>query len=138
MTNSHVAALEQLPAYHLVYPGWVLLRQSALPPSRGIDGKSGAVARKMDGIAAPLPAGVTGQAVMAWFHQQLQARGWTVIPSPRLSTYTLCEYWTSGYYYTTIGIWDNQFVPSYQPGVDVINYSLLFDVGVGERGYQGM
>lgn len=138
VTNSHVAALEQLSVSHLVYPGSVLLKQGALPPSQGIDGNSGASARKMYGIAAPLPAGVTGQAVLNWYHQQLQTQGWTSTPSPTLSGYTLEEYWTNGSYYADLGIWDNSFVPSYQPGVDITKYPLLFDVSVGERGYQGM
>lgn len=138
MTNPHVAALEQLPAYHMMYPGSVLLKQGALPPSQGVDGNSGANARKMYGIAAPLPTGVTGQAVLTWFHQQLQTQGWTLGPSYNASGYSLREYWTKANYYAVIGIWDNSLVTLYQPGVDVTKYPLLFDVSVGERGYQGM
>lgn len=136
MTNPHVAALEQLPAYQLAYPGAALLLQGALPPSKGIDGNSGATAAKVYGIAAPVPVEVTPQAIVAWYHSQLQAHGWATYPS-NVTGYQAQEYWINGKYYFNIGVYDPKYMRYYQPSVDKSKYPLVFDVSVGERGYQG-
>ena len=131
-TNPHVAALEQLPGFQLAYPGATLLRQGALPPSQGIDGSSGATAGKVYGIPAPVPAGVTPQGIVAWYHQRLQAQGWT-LNIHNESGYQAQEYWINAKYYFEIGVYDPAFLHYYHPWVDPTKYPLVFDVTVGER-----
>jgi hypothetical protein len=136
-TNPHVAALEQLPAFQLVYPGAVLLKQGAVPPSKSIDGNEGAVAAKVYGIPAPLPVGVDFHAVLGWYHRQLQAQGWRFVPATNVSTYIAREYWAFAQYYANVGVYDNALIKYYQPTIDINKYPLVFDVSVGESGYQG-
>jgi hypothetical protein len=133
MTNPHVAALEQLAVYQLVYPGAVLLRQGALPPSTGMDGPSGATAIKVYGIPAPTPAGVTPQAILAWYHQHLQAQGWTFILASRLSAYSAQERWITDKYYAIIGIYERQLLRYYEPSIDPTKYPIAFAISLGER-----
>lgn len=137
MTNPHVEALEQLPAYQLAYPGAALLRQGALPPSKGIDGNSGATAAKVYGIAAPVPVEVTPQAIVAWYHRQLPAQGWSEYFGSYLTGYQAQEFWLNARYYLRIGVYNPKYISTYQPSVDTSKYPMVFDVSVGERGYQG-
>jgi hypothetical protein len=133
MTNSHVAALLKLPPYQLVYPGSVLISQGASPPSSTIDGSQGATAGKLYGMEAPVPAGVTGRGILAWYHQQLAALGWRFVPTANVGSYEVREYWNDGQrYYCNIGIYSRTMLKWYLPSVDANKYPILFDVSVGE------
>lgn len=133
MTNSHVAALLKLPPYRLAYPGAVLISQGATPPGRTIDGSQGASAGKLYGMEAPVPAGVTGRGILAWYHQQLAALGWQFIQAPNVSTYEAREYWSDGKsYHCNIGIYDRDMLQYYLPSVDANKYPILFAVSVSE------
>lgn len=137
MTNPHVAALEQLPAYQLAYPGATLLRQGALPPSKGIDGNSGATAAKVYGIAAPVPVEVTPQAIVAWYHRQLQAQGWSQSSPNYFTGFQAQEFWLNPNYYVSIAVYNPKYTHKYEPSVDTTKYPIVFAVFLGERGYQG-
>ena len=133
MMNSPVAALLKLPPYHLAYPGAVLISQGASPPSSTIDGSQGAIAGKLYGMEAPVPAGVTGRSILAWYHQQLAALGWHFLPGANVSSYEAREYWNDGKgYYCNIGIYDRAMLQYYLPSVDANKYPILFKVSVGE------
>lgn len=134
MTNSHVAALLKLPPYQLAYPGAVLISQGATPPSRTIDGSQGATAGKLYGMEAPVPAGITGRSILAWYHRQLAALGWRFVQAPNVGSYEAREYWSDGKgYYCNIGIYDRDMLQYYLPSVDANKYPILFGVSVGEE-----
>jgi hypothetical protein len=137
MTNPHVAALEQLPAFHLVYPGATLLRQGARPPTVGFGGKEGAIVGKVYGMAAPLPPTVDANVILVWYRKQLATLDWTFMAIPKGSGFTVEAYWIEGKYYADVGIYDPQQVHVYEPSVDTTKYPLVFDLTIGERGYMG-
>jgi hypothetical protein len=133
MTNPHVAALEQLPAFQLAYPGATLLRQGALPPSKGIDGDEGATAAKVYGIAASVPAEVTPQAIVAWYHPQLQTQGWSQYFGSYLTGFLVQEFWLKANYYVRIAVYNPKYTHDYEPAVDTTKYPIVFGVFIGER-----
>lgn len=136
-TDPHVAALTQVPAYQLAYPGAMILQQGSHPPSAGLDGRSGATAGKVYGIPAPVPAEITPQVILAWYHTHLQAQGWSQYMGSNLTGYQAQEFWLNARYYIRIGIYAPKYLRYYLPSVDPSKYPLVFNVSIGERGYQG-
>lgn len=128
LTNPRVVALLHLPEYQLVYPGAVLLGHSVQAPSSRPFDREPASAGKTYGLPAPIPAQVTDQAIMAWYTQQLQARGWTPTSGGRLSDYSVNSYWSNGSATVLIGVFTLTFIQHYEPSIDTITYPLVFQL----------
>ncbi len=130
LSNPRVVALLHLPEYQLAYPGAVLLGHGVQQPNDSPFGKEPARAEKAYGIQAPVPAGVTSQAILDWYSRQLLAQGWNAMESPNDSTFSAQSYWRKKGYSLEVGIYDPAFLHQYEPSIDTTQYPLIFQLSL--------
>src|SRR5579885_3795666 len=119
-------ALEQLPAYALVYPGATPLNHAGTPASNktGV----GATVTRYFGFHSPAPPTIdtTVQAIIAWYATQLQSQGWQTQPLALPQTDLAAAAWTHHCATATLHIYRASAVSQLRPSVDATNYPFVF------------
>jgi hypothetical protein len=94
-----IGPLKQMPEATLYYPGAKVVQEVANPRTYGPDGQQGA------SYGHNLAVNATPDAVIAWYDQQLTARGWTRDKPPILGGYQLtAALWRKPGVYIEVGI----------------------------------
>lgn len=138
--NPRVVALQNVPAYQLMYPGSQLLVSSARPRTQTLRGVIGAVVSREYGLPSttmptnvPAPTNIPAT-VLAWYGPKLAAQGWQPLSHHyREGDFLETEDWNTSHLQLEIAF----FYPGTFAGHNSDNdkYSMMYEVKIYEPGY---